>query len=122
MLSVLLTCVSLLCLRPVALASACAPSLPGARPCSPKSFGYSSVVCVCNATYCDSLEPLTLPAPGTFSRYESTRSGRRMEQSLGTIRANRTGTGDHGIPAPRAGWGPPGAVMPVTTTTFFPAH
>uniref|UniRef100_A0A8C4PTC5 Glucosylceramidase n=1 Tax=Equus asinus asinus TaxID=83772 RepID=A0A8C4PTC5_EQUAS len=65
----------------------------GARPCSPKSFGYSSVVCVCNATYCDSLDPLTLPAPGTFSRYESTRSGRRMELSLGTIQANRTGTG-----------------------------
>lgn len=65
----------------------------GARPCIPKSFGYSSVVCVCNATYCDSLDPLALPAPGTFSQYESTRSGRRMELSLGTIRANHTGTG-----------------------------
>ncbi|XP_026951165.1 lysosomal acid glucosylceramidase isoform X4 [Sagmatias obliquidens] len=65
----------------------------GARPCSPKSFGYSSVVCVCNATYCDSLDPLALPDPGTFSRFESTRSGRRMELSLGTIQANRTGTG-----------------------------
>ncbi|GAB5583887.1 lysosomal acid glucosylceramidase isoform X2 [Prionailurus iriomotensis] len=69
------------------------PWASGARPCSPKSFGYSSVVCVCNATYCDSLDPLTLPALGTFSRYESTRSGRRMELSLGPIRANRTGTG-----------------------------
>lgn len=69
------------------------PSLPGARPCIPKSFGYSSVVCVCNATYCDSLDPLTLPAPGTFSRYESTRSGRRMELSRGTMQTNWTGTG-----------------------------
>ncbi|EPY90027.1 glucosylceramidase precursor [Camelus ferus] len=65
----------------------------GARPCIPKSFGYSSVVCVCNATYCDSLDPLTLPDPGTFSRFESTRSGRRMELSLGNFQANRTGTG-----------------------------
>uniref|UniRef100_A0A8C9AMX9 Glucosylceramidase n=1 Tax=Prolemur simus TaxID=1328070 RepID=A0A8C9AMX9_PROSS len=65
----------------------------GAHPCIPKSFGYSSVVCVCNASYCDSLDPLTFPAPGTFSRYESTRSGRRMELSKGTIEANRTGTG-----------------------------
>ncbi|EHH15314.1 hypothetical protein EGK_01386 [Macaca mulatta] len=65
----------------------------GARPCIPKSFGYSSVVCVCNATYCDSLDALTFPALGTFSRYESTRSGRRMELSTGTIQANRTGTG-----------------------------
>lgn len=77
---------------------------------------------MCNATYCDSLDPLTPPAPGTFSRYESTRSGRRMELSLGTIQANRTGTGDHGIPPLRAGWGPPGAVMPVTTATFFPVY
>jgi hypothetical protein len=73
-------------------------SLPGAHPCIPKSFGYSSVVCVCNATYCDSLDPLTFPAPGTFSRYESTRSGRRMELSMGTIQANRTGTGNHYAP------------------------
>lgn len=78
-------------LHPSALASL---SLPGARPCNPKNFGYSSVVCVCNATYCDSLDPLTLPAPGTFTRYESTRSGRRMEPSLGTIQANQTGTGN----------------------------
>lgn len=52
------------------------------------------MVCVCNATYCDSLDPLALPAPGTFARYESTRSGRRMELSLGPIRATRTGAGD----------------------------
>lgn len=78
----------------------CPSSLPGARPCIPKSFGYSSVVCVCNATYCDSLDPLTLPAPGTFSRYESTRSGRRMELSLGTMQTNWTGTGNQYTPHP----------------------
>lgn len=62
------------------------------------------MVCVCNATYCDSLDPLTLPAPGTFSRYESTRSGRRMELSLGTLQANRTSTGSrHGLPPGWAG-------------------
>uniref|UniRef100_A0A2K5K3A7 Glucosylceramidase n=1 Tax=Colobus angolensis palliatus TaxID=336983 RepID=A0A2K5K3A7_COLAP len=63
------------------------------RPCIPKNFSYNSVVCVCNATYCDSLDPLTFPARGTFSHYESTRSGRRMKLSTGTIQANRTGTG-----------------------------
>uniref|UniRef100_A0A2K5K374 Glucosylceramidase n=1 Tax=Colobus angolensis palliatus TaxID=336983 RepID=A0A2K5K374_COLAP len=65
------------------------------RPCIPKNFSYNSVVCVCNATYCDSLDPLTFPARGTFSHYESTRSGRRMKLSTGTIQANRTGTGNH---------------------------
>ncbi|XP_038624984.1 lysosomal acid glucosylceramidase [Tachyglossus aculeatus] len=65
----------------------------GARPCVPRSFGYGSVVCVCNATYCDSPGPLTLPAPGTFSRYETSRAGRRFELSQGAIRPNRTGRG-----------------------------
>ncbi|XP_004714723.1 lysosomal acid glucosylceramidase [Echinops telfairi] len=65
----------------------------GACPCIPQSFGYSSVVCVCNATHCDSLDPLKLPAPGTFSLYETTRSGRRMELSQGTIQTSHTGTG-----------------------------
>ncbi|XP_074118302.1 lysosomal acid glucosylceramidase [Sminthopsis crassicaudata] len=63
------------------------------RPCVPQSFGYSSVVCVCNATYCDTLDPVTLPDSGTFSRYESTRSGRRLELSVGSIQSNWTGKG-----------------------------
>uniref|UniRef100_A0A2K6AH60 Glucosylceramidase n=1 Tax=Mandrillus leucophaeus TaxID=9568 RepID=A0A2K6AH60_MANLE len=31
------------------------------------NFSYNLVVCVCNATYCDSLDALTFPALGTFS-------------------------------------------------------
>ncbi|XP_007525464.1 lysosomal acid glucosylceramidase isoform X1 [Erinaceus europaeus] len=93
------------CPKPLNRGGAMAASLAGlvllqavtgvlaARPCIPKSFGYSSVVCVCNATYCDSLDPLTLPAHGTFSRYESTRSGRRMELSKGHFQADYSGTG-----------------------------
>uniref|UniRef100_A0A2K6B2E0 Glucosylceramidase n=1 Tax=Macaca nemestrina TaxID=9545 RepID=A0A2K6B2E0_MACNE len=50
-------------------------------PCIPKSFSYNLVVCVCNATYCDSLD--------------SRSSGRWMELSKGTIQANCTGTGKH---------------------------
>ncbi|NXJ35819.1 GLCM Glucosylceramidase, partial [Ciconia maguari] len=38
----------------------------GARPCSPKYFGRDAMVCVCNATYCDTLDPVVLPAPGTY--------------------------------------------------------
>uniref|UniRef100_A0A2K5M866 Glucosylceramidase n=1 Tax=Cercocebus atys TaxID=9531 RepID=A0A2K5M866_CERAT len=53
-------------------------------PCIPKSFSYNLVVCVCNATYCDSLDALTFP---------SRSSGRWMELSKGTIQANCTGTG-----------------------------
>ncbi|KAM4690186.1 lysosomal acid glucosylceramidase isoform 1-T2 [Rhinophrynus dorsalis] len=57
----------------------------GGRPCVPVSFGHSSVVCVCNATYCDTLDSVTPPALGNFSRYESSQSGKRMEGSVGAI-------------------------------------
>ncbi|XP_069805825.1 lysosomal acid glucosylceramidase [Dendropsophus ebraccatus] len=57
----------------------------GYRPCVRQSFGQSSVVCTCNSTYCDSLEPVTLPALGNFTVYESSRSGRRLEESGGPI-------------------------------------
>ncbi|NWH40156.1 GLCM Glucosylceramidase, partial [Chloropsis hardwickii] len=59
------------------------PCPPGARPCSPKYFGRDAMVCVCNATYCDTLDPLVLPAPGSFVKYESSKAGKRLERSEG---------------------------------------
>uniref|UniRef100_A0A8B9IBZ2 Glucosylceramidase n=1 Tax=Anser brachyrhynchus TaxID=132585 RepID=A0A8B9IBZ2_9AVES len=38
------------------------PRAAGAQPCSPKYFGRDSMVCVCNATYCDTLDPVVLPS------------------------------------------------------------
>lgn len=58
-------------------------TLPGARPCIPKDFGHGSLVCVCNATYCDTLDPLVLPAPGSYVKYESSKAGKRLERSEG---------------------------------------
>ncbi|KFP87571.1 Glucosylceramidase, partial [Acanthisitta chloris] len=55
----------------------------GARPCIPKDFGHGSVVCVCNATYCDTLDPVAVPAPGSYVKYESTKAGKRLERSEG---------------------------------------
>ncbi|NXP02609.1 GLCM Glucosylceramidase, partial [Thinocorus orbignyianus] len=57
----------------------------GARPCIPKSFGHDSIVCVCNATYCDTLDPVVLPAPGTYAKYESSKAGKRLERSEGSF-------------------------------------
>ncbi|NXJ86122.1 GLCM Glucosylceramidase, partial [Trogon melanurus] len=42
-------------------------------------------VCVCNATYCDTLDPVVLPAPGTYVRYESSKAGKRLERSDGSF-------------------------------------
>ncbi|XP_064899084.1 lysosomal acid glucosylceramidase-like isoform X3 [Columba livia] len=62
-----------------------APPATGARPCSPKYFGRDAMVCVCNATYCDTLDPVVLPAPGTYVKYESSKAGKRLERSQGSF-------------------------------------
>uniref|UniRef100_A0A2K6B2U6 Glucosylceramidase n=1 Tax=Macaca nemestrina TaxID=9545 RepID=A0A2K6B2U6_MACNE len=74
------------CLKPSGRVSIMAASLTGllllqAVSWASGNFSYNLVVCVCNATYCDSLD--------------SRSSGRWMELSKGTIQANCTGTGKH---------------------------
>ncbi|XP_021368605.1 glucosylceramidase-like [Mizuhopecten yessoensis] len=51
--------------------------------CSPRYFGHGSVVCVCNATYCDTVEPNTRLPRQTFARYQSTQAGDRFKKSTG---------------------------------------
>ncbi|NXF13680.1 GLCM Glucosylceramidase, partial [Smithornis capensis] len=46
------------------------------------------VVCVCNATYCDTLDPLVLPAPGSYVKYESSKAGKRLERSEGRFQSS----------------------------------
>ncbi|XP_053133307.1 lysosomal acid glucosylceramidase-like [Hemicordylus capensis] len=55
----------------------------GALPCNKKYFGHDSIVCVCNRTYCDTQDPVSLPRPGFFVKYESSKSGARLERSEG---------------------------------------
>ncbi|NWR63692.1 GLCM Glucosylceramidase, partial [Bucorvus abyssinicus] len=43
------------------------------------------MVCVCNTTYCDTLDPVVLPAPGTYVKYESSKAGKRLERSEGSF-------------------------------------
>ncbi|KAG9461687.1 hypothetical protein GDO78_016003, partial [Eleutherodactylus coqui] len=64
---------------------ACLSAALGWRPCVPQGFGHSSVVCRCNATYCDNVEPEALPAPGGFTVYESSRTGKRLKRSEGPV-------------------------------------
>uniref|UniRef100_A0A8D2NU41 Glucosylceramidase n=2 Tax=Passeriformes TaxID=9126 RepID=A0A8D2NU41_ZOSLA len=66
----------------------CPPSLSsaaGGRPCDAKDFGHGSLVCACSATYCDTLDPLVLPAPGSYVKYESSKAGKRLERSEGNF-------------------------------------
>ncbi|XP_075763769.1 lysosomal acid glucosylceramidase isoform X2 [Pelodiscus sinensis] len=65
-----------------------APGAAGARPCNARSFGHSSLVCECSASYCDTLDPVVLPALGSFAKYESSKAGKRLERSEGTFRSD----------------------------------
>ncbi|XP_076033784.1 lysosomal acid glucosylceramidase-like [Oratosquilla oratoria] len=55
------------------------------RPCAPRDFGHSSVVCVCNATFCDDLPEAEVPLKGHFNVYTSSMRGSRFELSQGTF-------------------------------------
>ncbi|XP_014744831.1 PREDICTED: glucosylceramidase-like isoform X1 [Sturnus vulgaris] len=69
----------------------CPPGLSsaaGGRPCDAKDFGHGSLVCACSATYCDTLDPLVLPAPGSYVKYESSKAGKRLERSEGRFQHN----------------------------------
>ncbi|XP_067328505.1 lysosomal acid glucosylceramidase-like isoform X2 [Anolis sagrei] len=55
----------------------------GSQPCNKKYFDQDSMVCVCDRTYCDTQDPVSLPSPGFFVKYESSKSGQRMERSEG---------------------------------------
>lgn len=45
-------------------------------------------MCACSATYCDTLDPLVLPAPGFYIKYESSKAGKRLERSEGSFQHN----------------------------------
>uniref|UniRef100_A0A8C5TPF7 Glucosylceramidase n=1 Tax=Malurus cyaneus samueli TaxID=2593467 RepID=A0A8C5TPF7_9PASS len=68
-------------------------STAGGRPCDAKDFGHGSLVCACSATYCDTLDPLVLPAPGSYVKYESSKAGKRLERSEGRFQSDAKAPG-----------------------------
>lgn len=50
----------------------------------PRDFGYGSIVCVCNSTYCD-LAAIHIPEKGYYQSYESDKSGNRFRPHTGRI-------------------------------------
>ncbi|XP_055346223.1 lysosomal acid glucosylceramidase-like [Paramacrobiotus metropolitanus] len=59
-----------------------------AQPCVPRKLDGDSVVCVCNATYCDSLPPVSPTRAtnnGSYSLYRSTLDGQRFNKTQGSF-------------------------------------
>lgn len=56
--------------------------------CVPRSFGKSSIVCVCNVTYCDTQEPLSSVEinRGEFYHVVSTELGKRFDSKIVTVK------------------------------------
>ncbi|KAL4235617.1 hypothetical protein ACF0H5_004012 [Mactra antiquata] len=52
------------------------------QPCIRRSFGASSSVCVCNSTYCDTIEAESVLQSEEYAVYETTKSGLRMKKSI----------------------------------------
>lgn len=70
-------------------------SLLASRPCAPRLLGKDAMVCVCNATYCDTIDSVSLPPVGSFLKYETSQDGLRMELSKRKMQLNRTAFGQH---------------------------
>ncbi|XP_072941975.1 lysosomal acid glucosylceramidase-like [Epargyreus clarus] len=65
------------------------------QPCRARDVGIEgrSIVCVCDATYCDTVTR-EAPAPGTFVVYTSSNAGQRFEKSYGVIQTDQTNPAD----------------------------
>ncbi|KAH3697609.1 hypothetical protein DPMN_085113 [Dreissena polymorpha] len=50
-------------------------------PCVKQSFGSSSIVCVCNATYCDTVEEESKLPEGIMTVYSTSKTGSRLNKS-----------------------------------------
>ncbi|PSN38554.1 Glucosylceramidase [Blattella germanica] len=50
--------------------------------CIPKDYGEGSIVCVCNATYCDTLTSASDIPDGQVFAYVSNKAGQRFERSI----------------------------------------
>ncbi|KAK3909827.1 Lysosomal acid glucosylceramidase [Frankliniella fusca] len=77
LLAAVLHCLLLLLTDCAALEGARVPA-PAPQPCAPRDYGEGSVVCVCNASHCDTLPR---PRPGDFPGarlYSSTKEGLRF--------------------------------------------
>ena len=69
------------------------------KPCVPKDFNKGGTVCVCNATYCDTIAPADRAPAGKYLIYSSSIDGHRMEKSIGNFSNSSLPNGDYLFPS-----------------------
>ncbi|XP_072536725.1 lysosomal acid glucosylceramidase isoform X1 [Salminus brasiliensis] len=64
----------------------------GGESCEARMFTKDSVACECNATHCDSVGQVTLPAVGQFLTFLTSKAGSRLQRKQGQVQKNSTGS------------------------------
>ena len=60
-----------------------------AQLCVPKDYGNGGTVCVCNATYCDTIDPVVPVPTGQYLMYTSSMEGLRFSITTGEFKKQR---------------------------------
>lgn len=51
--------------------------------CVARYYGHSTIVCVCNSTYCDTIAPIKKIPSGEYNLYTTSQAGDRFKKSVG---------------------------------------
>lgn len=51
--------------------------------CMPRQYEFDSIVCVCNSTYCDTIEDVDPPKGGYYTIYTTSLAGARFKKAVG---------------------------------------
>ena len=62
--------------------------------CDKRDFG-DGIVCVCNATYCDTIEPNFRLSASQYAVYSTTKSGDRLEKTIHEFRKDVSHSGEY---------------------------
>ncbi|PSN48919.1 hypothetical protein C0J52_03477 [Blattella germanica] len=63
------------------------------KPCVPREYGARNIVCVCNMTYCDTIQKLPYLAQGEYVKYTTSKAGLRFNKTLGMFNDTFNGKG-----------------------------
>ena len=79
-----------------ALASLLVVGSADEKPCIPRKYDQDSIVCVCNATYCDDVGITTPPPYFYYNAFTTSLDGQRLKRDLGSFQVKPVGDAEIG--------------------------